>query len=161
MPVPDYFPLTKGLVLEYRTKNAQGSGTMSIEVLSVAKSKAALKALCHRTTSWGGQEKHEEYAVLKDATGVYSGSEPEYPLPVKLGRKWNRYPNEYEIAAIDAVATVPAGTYLGCLKVSYLVAGGDAGFGERFYAPGVGFISEICTDESDPYEFALRSIIRQ
>jgi hypothetical protein len=154
----DYFPLEEGLTLEYRTKNAGGEGRMSIEVLCVRREGSNIKARCRRTTKWGDEKRTTEYDVLKDPTGVYAGPEPEFPLPASLGRKWSRYPNDYELAALDAVTTVPAGTFRDCLKVSYLIGGGDAGSGERYYAPSVGFVREVCTDESDPYEYVLLGI---
>ena len=151
----DYFPLKKGLRLEYRTQNASGAGTMTIEVLSVLEGKGVVKARLRRTTEWGKEKTSDEYDALRDATGVYLGADPEFPIPVKVGRKWDRYPNAYEIEDLKAVTTVPAGTFRNCLKVGYLIGGGDAGSGARYYAPGVGFVRETCTDESDPYEFAL------
>ena len=72
-----------------------------------------------------------------------------------IGRKWRHYPNEYRISAFDAVTTVPAGTFKKCMKVSYLIAGGDGGVGERYYAPGVGLVRENCMDEGDPFEIEL------
>ncbi len=160
MRCDDYYPLSEGLSLEYETKNASGSGRMTIEVLSVRSERGALKARCRRTTQWGQEKRVEEYDVLKDATGVYAGAEPEFPLPARIGHQWRRYPNEYEVADLDAVTTVPAGTFRHCLKVSYLIAGGDAGGGERYYAPSVGFVRETCSDENDPYEFTLLRILK-
>jgi len=63
--------------------------------------------------------------------------------------------------ALDAVTTVPAGTFRDCLKVSYLIAGGDAGYGERYYAPSIGFVREVCADESDPYEHVLLRVVHK
>lgn len=154
----DYFPLKPGLVLHYRTQNASGSGLMTIEVLSVGQYKDIVKARVRRTTKWGEEKSQEEYDVLKDATGVYCADVPEFPLPARVGRKWDSYPNEYQIEDDQAVAKVPAGTFRNCLKVTYLIGGGDGGSGQRWYAPDVGFVREACTDESDPYEFELTRI---
>lgn len=153
---PDYFPLIPGLRLDYITKNAEGSGLMRVEVLSVARRGGVLRGRCRRVTEWEGEVETEEYAVLKRSTGVYSGPEKEFPLPAAVGRKWRRYPNEYRVESLKAVTTVPAGTFRNCLRVGYLIAGGDAGGGERYYAPGVGFVRELRSDESDPYEFLLK-----
>lgn len=151
----DYFPLQPGLVLEYRTKDSSSQGRVIIEVVSVSKKPKTTQALLRRITEWGGPAKTLEYPVLRDTSGVYTDGEKEFPFPLTLGRKWSRRPNEYTVDALDAVVKVPAGTFRGCLRVSYLIGGGDAGSGERYYAPGIGFVYEACADEIDPYEFAL------
>ncbi len=154
----DYFPVKPGLVLQYRTKNASGEGVLTIEVLTVGTYGDIVTARCLRTTKWGREKSAQEYDVLKDGTGVYTDNAPEFPMPPRVGRKWDRYPNAYEIEDDEAVTTVPAGTFRDCLKITYLIAGGDAGSGERYYAPGIGLVRENCTDESDPYEFTLTKV---
>jgi hypothetical protein len=44
--------------------------------------------------------------------------------------------------------------------VSYLIAAGDGGCGERLYAPGVGLARELCGDEADPFEVLLTAFSR-
>ncbi|MBI3552615.1 MAG: hypothetical protein HY077_08850 [Elusimicrobia bacterium] len=160
MAARDYYPLRPGLVLNYRTRNASGSGLMTVEVVKVGRSGAIFNARCRRTTKWGAEKSQEEYEVLKDSTGVYIGSAPEFPLPPRVGRTWDLYPKEYRIEDVAATAKVPAGTFRNCLKISYLIGGGDGGFGERWYAPGVGFVRETCDDETDPFEHTLLSVFR-
>jgi hypothetical protein len=152
---PDFFPLTKGLTLEYRTRNAESSGLIKFEILDVAEKGNVTRAMCRRTTVWGTQVTVNEYPIVRDKTGVYAEKEREFPLPPVLGRKWRHYPNEYRISAFDGITSVPAGTFRNCMKVSYLIAGGDGGVGERFYAPGVGLVRENCLDEADPFEIEL------
>ncbi len=152
---PDYFPLVKGSTLEYRSRNAESTGLIKVEVLEVAERQNVTRALCRRSTVWGSRLNVSEYTVVRDRTGVYAEKERELPLPIALGRKWRHYPNEYRVAALDAITSVPAGTFRGCLKVSYLIGGGDAGVGERYYAPGVGLVRENCMDEADPFEIEL------
>ena len=60
----------------------------------------------------------------------------------------------------NASAETPAGRFSGCLRVGYLIAAGDAGCGERFYAPGLGLVRETCADEADPFELVLTSSSR-
>lgn len=149
----DYFPLVEGLALEYRSKSHEGDGGYRFEVVSAVQEGAGTVAHCRRIPSSGGRA--YDFTARKDAAGVFCGKSKEFPLPAEPGRRWTRAPNSYEIAAVDAVKMVPAGTFRGCLRVVYRIAGGDAGCGERLYAPGVGFIYEMCADEADPFEILL------
>jgi len=49
----------------------------------------------------------------------------------------------------------PAGKFTGCLRVAYLIAEGDGGSGERFYAPGVGLVKAVDNDEGEPLSLQL------
>lgn len=153
----DYFPLAVGRVLEYEAENASGLGALKIEILSVAMKGVVTTAQCRRTTKWGGEpERVAEFVVVKDAKEVRSDMGTEFVFPLKLGKKWNRHPNSYFIEALDAEVETPAGRFSDCLKVAYLIAGGDAGSGERYYAPGVGRVKAVHQDEADPFEQRLK-----
>lgn len=152
---PDYFPLVRGLTLEYRSRTSEASGLIKFEILAIAEKAGVTRAMCRRATVWGTQITVNEYPVVRDRTGVYAEKEREFPLPAALGRKWRHYPNEYRISAFDAITSVPAGTFRNCMKVSYLIACGAGGVGERFYAPGIGLVRENCLDENDPFEIEL------
>jgi len=149
----DYFPLSEGLCLEYRTQSSAQSGGWRFEVVSSVTQGVVTRAHCRRTPLGAGAA--VDLTVTKDDRGVFMGRALEFPLPAEPGRRWTRAPNAYRIADLDAVKTVPAGTFRDCLRVVYLIAGGDAGCGERLYAPGVGLIYDMCADESDPCELAL------
>lgn len=150
-----YFPLIEGFAWEYQMKSAAGLSRYRFAVVSAAEDGGVLRAHCRRQFEGGPAA---DVTVTKDARGVFVGKALEFPLPPRLGRAWVRSPNDYRVASLDAVKAVPAGTYRGCLRVVYAIAGGDAGWGERFYAPGVGFIQETCHDEADPFEVSLLSV---
>lgn len=152
----DYFPLKKGAVRVFAMSNAEGSGTLTIEVLSMAKRGAVTKAKCRRTSQWVGKPaKTGTFIVTKDAKGVRSGKEVEYAAPVKTGTKWAAAQYEYWIESLSSSVRTRAGFFKGCLRVAYLIAGGDSGSGERFYAPGVGLIKVVESEESAPFELEL------
>lgn len=64
--------------------------------------------------------------------------------PLAVGNRWASVVSasateRYEIAGVGEVATVPAGTFRGCVRVrSQLRAGGVEQIAELTYAPGVG-----------------------
>lgn len=150
----EYFPLTEGLVLEYRCQGPAGSGGYRFEVVSSVSQGGITRAHCRRSPLAGGGKAWDSQ-VLSDGRGVFFGPALELPLPPEPGRRWTRAPNEYRIDAADAVKTVPAGTFRGCLRVVYKIAGGDSGWGEKLYAPEVGLIYEMCSDEAEPFELLL------
>lgn len=150
----DYFPLAEGLRLEYETR-ASTTRRFALEVLSVARRGGGEEARVRRTELAGAAPAAEEYAVRKGPDGVYRRDLLEFPLPASAGRRWTQAPRSYEIAAVDARADVPAGRFEACLRVSYDIAQGDGGGGERLYAPGVGLVREDCRDEAEPFETVL------
>ncbi|MFA6003889.1 MAG: hypothetical protein WC881_07460 [Elusimicrobiota bacterium] len=155
----DYFPLDEGLALEYISKSASGTGGYRFEVVTSADSGGVIRAHCRRVPRDAGGKAWDAQA-LKDGRGVFFDAALELPLPPEPGRRWTRAPNQYRIDAADAVVTVPAGTFRDCLRVVYTIAGGDAGWGERLYAPGVGLVYEMCSDEAEPFELLLTRFIR-
>ena len=157
--MPDYFPLVKGRVLEYRSRTPDGERAVTTQVLSVADSDGRRVAECQRTTLAAGEPPTtRRFTVVADGAGVVCGGDLEFPVPASAGRTWKRYPREYSIESLEGEVATPSGAYRGCLVVVYSIAGGDAGFGRRYYAPGVGFVYESCADEADPYELALARI---
>lgn len=152
----DYFPLVEGSVREYKAEDASGSGTFKVEVLDVQAKDGKTRARCRRTIRWnGGPEKTEDFEVVRDAKSVRSDTGVEFKLPVAVGVKWTESPNEYRIDALDAEVDTPAGKFKNCLRVTYLIAGGDGGSGERDYAPGVGLVKVVDQDEGEPFRHEL------
>lgn len=146
----DYHPIEPGRRLEYELRRAGGTWSLTLEYLE--------GGLLRRT--WKGPDGAESATerVERRADGVYHGGV--LVLPVRQGTSWGVPPREYVLEGFTGRADVPAGRYEGCARVSYLIAGGDAGSGERLYAPGVGLVLETCRDESDPYETRLLRIGR-
>jgi len=152
----DYFPLGAGLLREYGCKSAGGSGIIRIEVLRVTVAGGAATAQCRRVARLNGEpEKNEDFMVVRDAEAVRSGERIEFVLPARVGAKWESRPNQYGIEALDAEVRTPAGLFKGCMKVGYLIAGGDGGSGERYYAPGIGLVKVDHHDEADPFTWEL------
>jgi hypothetical protein len=152
MSDPDYLPLTPGLRLEYRVRRAQETRTLVVEQSSGPDGSVAVR----RTwTAPDGASETETARVERRADGVYENGEKVLPLPARPGAAWSLPPRAYRVAALDAAARTPAGDFAGCLRATYLIAGGDAGAGERLYAPGVGLVREVCSDEADPFEVLL------
>ena len=145
--------------MAYETRSPQGASVWRLKVLRVFSAPGKTEAECQRTT----QRDHEPEVtaparVLVDKNGVYVDGDIEYKFPVIAGVSWDESPRRYEITAVDARVATPAGTFDDCLEVTYTIAGGDAGFGRRLYAPNVGFVYESCSDETDPFEIQLASI---
>jgi len=153
---PDFFPLTKGAVREYSSETSQAKGTFKIEVLSVATSGGKTVAKCRRTVNWSGEPPAvSEFEAVKDSADTRSGGVIEFKLPLKIGTEWIISPRRYWIEALDAAVTTPAGSFKNCLRVAYLIAEGDGGSGERWYAPGVGLVKVVENDEGDPFTHEL------
>lgn len=155
MPETRYFPLIAGLELEYQISAAEGIGTLKFQVLSLETSGSITVAQCRRTSAWNGKAETSGATVTVADNGVFSGKYREFPLPLAVGDGWDADPRRYEVESLSEEVSLPAGAFKGCLKVSYLIAGGDGGSGARYYAPGVGFVLESCNDEVGPFEKKL------
>ena len=156
MSAPDYFPLAKGAVREYSSENAQGKGAFKVEVLSVVTAGGKTVASCRRTTTFPGRPPSVAlFEAVKDSKEVRSGAGTEFRFPVKIGTEWTSSPRRYWIEALDAAVETPAGKFEGCMRVAYLIAEGDGGSGERWYAPGVGLVKVVENDEAEPFTYEL------
>lgn len=146
----DYHPIEPGRVLEYELRRAGGAWGLKLEYLPGGR--------LRRT--WTGEDGTQSSveSVERRSDGVYHAGV--LVLPDRAGTVWAVPPRDYRLEGFNGRARVPAGDFEGCAVVSYLIAGGDAGSGERFYAPGVGLVLETCRDESDPYETRLLRIGR-
>ncbi|HEX4048452.1 MAG TPA: hypothetical protein VH309_11485 [Elusimicrobiota bacterium] len=157
MSEPDFLPLSPGLRLEYEVRRAGGTRR-----LVVSHEAAAGGAVLVRRT-WAapdGSSETETTRAERRAGGVYFDGELVLPLPARPGAEWSHPPRAYRLEALEAEAETPAGRFPGCLRVSYLIAAGDGGCGERLYAPGVGLARELCGDEADPFEVLLTAFSR-
>lgn len=155
-PDNDFFPLIPGRALEYATRASGGEGSLRVETLRVVERPGRVEAACRSVARRPGEPAAaRDFTAVIDADAVRSQGEIEFPLPGAVGQRWARAPRDYEIEALDGVAQTPAGRFSPCIVVRYLIAGGDAGFGRRYYAPGVGFVLETCADEADPFEVSL------
>jgi hypothetical protein len=154
--MPDYFPLVKGAVREYATENSRGAGAYIVEVLDVTAKGGVTTAKCRRTVRLPQEpETVAEFVVTSDPAGVRDGDDVEFNHPVKVGTEWVSSPRRTWIESLDAAVETPAGKFAGCMRVAYLIAEGDGGSGERFYAPGVGLVKVVDNDEGEPLSFSL------
>lgn len=152
----DYFPLVKGAVREYSYENSAGTGGFTVEILEVSSQGPATTAKCRRTLTLPGEPARiTEFTVTKDASGVHQGDAFEFKNPLAAGTEWISPPRRYFIEALDAAVETPAGKFQDCLRVAYLIAEGDGGSGERYYAPGVGLVKAVDNDEAEPSRFEL------
>lgn len=157
----DYFPLEKGLRLSYRHKDAAGAaGEMRFEVASILEKGGVVTADCRRTfvAADDTRTRTPRYLMIKDpGVGWLTSSlwGKEFPLPPKPGDEWLKAADRFQVTELQAGIQVPAGFFTDCLRVVRFAAGGDAGTEERFYAPSVGLVYALSTDENDPYELAL------
>jgi hypothetical protein len=157
MSAPDFLPLTPGLRLEYALTRGAEESALAVENLAAPGG----GVLVRRTeTGPGGDARTETGLAERRDDGVYVGGALVLPLPPRVGAEWSRPPRSYRVEALDARAETPAGDFAGCLRVGYLIAGGDGGCGERFYAPDVGLVRERCGDEASPFEAALTAVRR-
>lgn len=153
MSVPDYLPLKPGLRLEYELNRAQETRRLVVEHLAVPGGVAIRRTW----TSPDGRTETETGSGERRGDGVYYDGVLILPLPPRVGASWALPPREYRVETLDDAVETPAGRFAGCLRVGYLIAAGDGGSGERLYAPGVGLVRELCSDEADPFEVVLTS----
>ena len=151
----DYFPVQAGRFWVYETESVRGRRRVREEILSVVVEGATLRARGRSVIE--GRAEGREFAVVQDASGVRVDGVVELPEPPVLGASWEAAGDSCRVAALDGVAETPGGRFVDCLRVAYLIAGGDEGSGEKYYAPGVGLVRELRSDEADPFERVLLS----
>ncbi len=154
---PDYLPLEPGLRLEYAVNRAGEERALVVEHLAAPGG----GVLVRRTwSSPDGSGESETSLAERRPDGVYADGALVLPEPPRPGAEWSSPPRSYRVESLGAAARTAAGTFKDCLRVVYLIAGGDGGCGERLYAPGVGLVREKCADEADPFAAALISVAR-
>ena len=145
--------------MRYVVRTPSGEGSTAVEVLRLSTPAGRTEAFCRRTASWPGKpDVTREFAAVVDANAVRADGEIEFLLPGLVGQSWSVPPRDYQIEALDGEVETPAGKWRGCIVVLYTIAGGDAGFGRRYYGPDVGFVHESCADEADPFEVSLAEV---
>jgi hypothetical protein len=157
MTEPDYFPLAPGRALVYDIRNDEGEGTLEIKVLSVSDKAGVTKAKCLRTHTVNEADKTTTYTITRKPDGFYNQGGKEFPLPPAPGLTWIRNDNEHcVINTLDAVVTVPAGTFEGCLRLQWDIDESEVGNGEQCYAPGIGLVYAISSEFEYEEEISLR-----
>ena len=162
---PDYFPLLSGLKLTYNHTSTEFDVVELVEVVfqdvQAFRTDCLARAVISRTRM--GQTKTETYSVKKSAKEVFSENGPigwgrlEYLLPALPGKEWIEEPDKHVIASIDERIETPSGVYMKCLRVNSFLGGGDAGSAIRYYAPGVGYVYEEYSGESEGARIVLTS----
>lgn len=148
----DYYPLKRGMRRRYRSR-APGAPAVeyTLETVSVGAVPGGSETATMRDTVDGRPPTVSQYEVTRNAAGVFEDADKVLALPLKVGARWDARERAYEIVSLDEVVSTPAGLFPACVKVQYLIAGGDAGSGARYYAPGIGLVKEECADEADPF----------
>ena len=145
----DYFPLKEKTRYEYEFQSSEFDGVAKvfIDILKVNKKGKTIVANA-RMKFILRDENIVEFKIKNDSKwvvttdGIVIGGRKEFPLPPKEGLHWNEYSDYNEIVSMTDKVSVKAGKFTNCLKVITRIAGGDAGIGVRYYAPGVGYILE-------------------
>ena len=161
----DYFPLLKGLRLEYEHVGSEFEGTEKIvvEILSVKKQGKTILAQAKMTIELNGEISVSNYKINQTSDWVSTdrgilGGRKEFPLPPSMGKKWDEQIYSCTVESLSDQISVPAGQFKNCLKISMLIAAGDAGSAVRYYAPEVGYIFEEYSGEERHDEVRLVSI---
>ncbi len=148
---PDYFPLMEGYTLVYHHTSTDFEGTeiVEIEYSDVRAFRDDAQATAALTRRQMGQPARETFKVRKSARevlaegGVLRRARMEFPLPPVPGKRWTEGSEAHEIAALDATVSVPAGSFMRCLRVNSRIEGGGSAL--RYYAPGIGYAYEEAT----------------
>ncbi|TBR26097.1 hypothetical protein EPO15_00930 [bacterium] len=150
----EYFPLQAGRFWEYDSDSSRGRRRVRVEIVSVEDDRGTTRA---SGRSRVGEGSWLEFSVVEDGSSLRVEGVVEFPLPPVVGAAWDAAGDALRIDSSRARAEVPAGRFTDCLRVVVLIAGGDAGTGERLYAPGVGLVSETLSDEGEPSQRVLVS----
>lgn len=156
MPTKDYYPLKKGLRLEYDYQSNEFSAParVVVTVLRVTGKGASASAVARMTTVLKGQETSTEYKIAKTTKnintfdGIIVGGRLELQLPPKPGLKWRDQCELCEIKSVSEKVKTPAGSFSGCVRVDSKIDLEGGGQARRYYAPGVGYVLEdYCTED--------------
>ena len=150
----DYFPVAAGMFWTYEADSSRGRRTVRVEVVSAEESGGVTRAAGRSRVGTGSWL---EFSVVVGPDAVRVEGVVEFPLPPVVGASWAAGGDLLRIASDRAVVSTPAGRFTGCLKVEVLLAGGDAGSAERFYAPGLGLVRESISEEGEPSDKRLLS----
>jgi hypothetical protein len=148
----DFFPLRRGLKLDYRHKVPGKKGTMTFEILATRAAGPVVTAKCVRVFDGKPSDPYE--MTRDEAAGWLESSNwgREFPLDPKIGAQWSSGADTFQVDELDAEIDTPAGKFEGCLKITRLAPDGVE---ERYYAEDVGLVHAASSDENDPYELSL------
>lgn len=145
-----YFPMNKGMKLRYEYSSSEFDDTkiVVIEIVEVSARDEEVYARVRMTPNLGGRTAVSFYTITRNPKGVFSGEtiitgpRKEFPIPLKVGRRWTEGPNLNRVSSLISKVSVPAGNFTNCLRVVTKIDGGDGGSAIRFYYPGVGLVYE-------------------
>jgi hypothetical protein len=158
----DYFPLSPGLRRRYQVNDGIEEDPylipkVTFAVLRVEGVWPEIRAEIARTEGDDESGKVHKYAITCTEAGVFANDKLILPFPIEEGRQWEGSHGTYTVQTKDRTEAVPAGVFENCLRVTYPIHGGDSGWGEQIYAPGVGLIRETYSDEASPWTLELLS----
>ena len=145
----DYFPLKEKTRYEYEFKSSEFDGVAKVYIDIIKVSNKGKTIVADAMMKFILRDEHTtEFKIKKDSKwvittdGIVIGGRKEFPLPPKEGLHWDEYSDYHEIVSMTDKVSIKAGKFSDCLKIVTRIAGGDAGIGVRYYAPGVGYIME-------------------
>ncbi|OGR41848.1 MAG: hypothetical protein A2X35_11085 [Elusimicrobia bacterium GWA2_61_42] len=163
-PAADYLPLNQRAVYEYEYTSSEFTGvkTVRVEYLEYSQAERSVKV---NMIIFAARSKPRvsNFVVTAGPAGIRSSDSPlsgprlEIPFPLAYNQVWNEGSDRNRVAALNAKAAVPAGTFDGCLKITTKLGGGDSGAAERYYAPGVGLVYEQIISEDRQEAIRLTS----
>ena len=149
MSAPDYFPLKKNWRYTYNFTSSDFAGTAAVHIDILDVKDDGAKTTANARMTFILRDTHiTRFEIINDGEWLYStngivtGGRKEFPLPPEAGKKWTESPDFCRIQSLDGTCETPAGKFDGCMKVSTLIAEGDGGSAERWYAPGTGLVRE-------------------
>jgi hypothetical protein len=159
----DYLPLNKRAIYEYEYTSSEFAETKTIRVEYTEYSESARSVKVNMVILNRSKPKVSSFVMTAGPSGVSASDSPisgprlEIPFPLAYNQVWNDGAGRNRVAALNARVTVPAGTYNACLKIVTKLGGGDAGAAERYYAPGIGLVSEQINAEDGQHSIRLVS----
>lgn len=156
MPTYDYYPFRKGMTRTYASKTSQDVHILKIVTVAVTEDRGTQYARMRKTIEAPGKPpKVVEYDVYKDAMGVTERGEKTLPPAIKVGAAWQIFPRTYKLTSKTEKVKVPGGEFHKCVKIEYLLSGGEDGYGELYYAPNVGLIRRYVEETDDKFVIEL------
>jgi hypothetical protein len=173
MPEHDYFPFKEGRSLEYQGAADVGPEAGSyrkLEILRVIRDGERTSAQCRWTYDGKAGQNSRETTLSCDAAWLSGDtsflempSEKLFPIPPSVGRRWNCDRWNYEVVSSDLRVRIGEDfgaplVFKDCLRVVWFC---DEGGGELVFAPGIGLVKALSTDEQYPFNFFLTRVLEE
>jgi len=148
-----YLPISIKGVYEYEFTSSEFQGAKKVIVEYKGYSEKDSMAIASITYFNKNGKKTYDFTLKIAQNGIVAsdtilaGARVEIPFPLFKGKEWTENSDKNRVSTFSAKVSVPAGTFDNCLKITTKIGGGDAGFSERYYAPGKGLVMETVNAE--------------